>query len=482
MITEKALMAISPLARQLSDAGQNLSAAAGTPLGGLVAANLSAAAYALAGSPDSPIPTGMLLDDSKRRGPSGDIEHDEAMKELVGLASEAVLGNFHTARNVVIPTVKSVHTAYTDVLRGMEIDAKQPVSIIPNVYHDVWNSPQLQGLVDRFENVALNDAKVTVSLPMIDGASLMEMLKTGIDSFDSQIEDWFENQPVDKPLATYRKVFIDGAPVGRQTNAIHITPVGELDRNDLLLVFLIASNFEEHLPEGITVDLSSLRLVLARVREQAGRAIGAEFKRRDRDRQIKNLVYRVAKYDWEYTNDGRTTVMVNNDVYKAFLEEGGSPEAIYGAVVSGGSTEYHSLVENKDLNERRWAKSAAMHAQKVAAQIYTSQREAVRVAMTKHINAQADEDLPMGKTELHQRVLTVLGKMNPKDFSDDLTAVRWVVCDVLFAHTNVKMVLDAMDTAEIENPDMSARECALMSVIDLVARWMAAQINVKYGK
>jgi hypothetical protein len=258
--------------------------------------------------------------------------------------------------------------------------------------------------------------------------------------------------------------------------------VGELDRNDLLLVFLIASNFEEHLPEGITVDLSSLRLVLARVREQAGRAIGAEFKRRDRDRQIKNLVYRVAKYDWEYTNDGRTTVMVNNDVYKAFLEEGGSPEAIYGAVVSGGSTEYHSLVENKDLNERRWAKSAAMHAQKVAAQIYTSQREAVRVAMTKHINAQADEDLPMGKTELHQRVLTVLGKMNPKDFSDDLTAVRWVVCDVLFAHTNVKMVLDAMDTAEIENPDMSARECALMSVIDLVARWMAAQINVKYGK
>lgn len=482
MITEKVLSAVVPLARQLTENGHNLSAAQGTPLGELVSANLSAEAYALATTPESPIPSNMLLDDSKRRGPSGDVDHDEAMKELVGLASQAIVGNLHTARNVVIPAVKEVHDLYSTTMQAMEVDAKQPVTIVPNVYHDIWSSAQLQGLVERFENAALNEAKVTVALPMIDGASLMEMLKTGIGSFDEQVMDWFENQPADKPMETYRKVFIEGLPVGRQTNAVHETPNGALDRNDLLLTFLIASNFEEHMPDGITADLSSLRLIMARLREQAGRAIGAEFKRRDRDRRIKNLVYRVAKYDWEYTNDGRTTVMVNNDVYKAFLEEGGTPEAIYGAVVTGGSTEYHSLIENKDLNEKRWGKHAAMHSQKVAAQIYTSQREAARLAMTRYINAQDQEELPMAKEDLHQRTLKVLGTMNPRDFNDDLAALRCVVCDVLFAHTNVKMVLNAMDTAEMENPDMNARECALMSVIDLVARWMAAQINVKYAK
>lgn len=482
MITEKVLEAVTPLAQRLSDNGHNLSAAQGTPLGDLVAANLSASAYTLASSPEAPIPSNLLLDDSKRRGASGDVDHDEAMKQLVALASDAVTGNFHLARNIVVPTTKAVHDKFVASMRAMEIDAKKPVGIVPNVYHDIWSNPQLQGLVDRFENVALNEAKTTFALPMIDGMALMEMLKTGIDSFDSVVIDWFENQPVEKPLETYRKVFIEGAPIGRQTNAVHVTPEGGLDRNDLVLVFLIASNFEEHMPDGITVPLDGLRLILSRLREQAGRAIGAEFKRRDRDRQIKNLVYRVARYDWEYASEGRTSVMVNNDVYKTFLEAGGTPEAIYGAVVSGGSTEYHSLMESKDLNEKRWAKHAALHTQRVSAQIYTSQREAARLAMTSYINDQDEDDLPMARADLHQRTLTVLGGMNQKLFQDDLSAVRCLVCDVLYAHTNVKMVLDAMDSAGMEDPDMNARECALMAVIDLVARWMSAQINVKYGK
>jgi hypothetical protein len=482
MITEKVLEAVTPLCRQLCDDGHNLSAAQGTPLGELVSSNLSASAYALASSPEAPIPSGMLLDDSKLRGVSGEVEHDVAMNELVNLASKAITGNFDLARNGVIPAVKQVHDEYSTFMRAMEVDAKQPVSIVPNVYHDIWSNPQLQGLVERFENVALSEAKTTVSFPMIDGSALVEMLKTGIDSFDGVVQDWFENQPIDKPMQTYHKVFVGGAPVGRQTNAVHRTPEGDLDRNDLLLVFMIASNFEEHMPDGMTVELDRVRLILSRIREQAGRAINAEFKRRDRDRRIKNLVYRVAKYDWEYTTDGRTTVMVNNDVYKAFLEEGGTPEAIYGAVVTGGSTEYHSLVENKEVNEKRWAKYAALHSQKVAAQIYTSQREAARRAMTKFINDQDVEELPLDRVDMHQRVLKVLGGMNPKDFQDDLTAIRCLVCDVLYAHTNVRMVLDAMDAAGTNDPNMNARECALMSVIDLVARWMASQINVKYGK
>lgn len=102
--------------------------------------------------------------------------------------------------------------------------------------------------------------------------------------------------------------------------------------------------------------------------------------------------------------------------------------------------------------------------------------------MTRYINEQDEERLVRPKADLHAKTVSVLSTMQPKDFSDDLTALRRLVCEVLYAHTNARMVLDAMDTAEMENPEMNARECALLACIDLVARWMAAQINVKYAK
>lgn len=270
--------------------------------------------------------------------------------------------------------------------------------------------------------------------------------------------------------------------IGRPTNAVHLTNTGMLDRNDLLLVFLVASNFEEHMPDGMTVALDQLRLMLSRIREQAGRAVAGELTRRDRDRRNKVLVYEVNKHDWHFSTDGRTVVKVNNDVYKAYLEENGTPEAIYGAVTSGASTAYQALLDEGDKNAARWARHVGLHTQKVSAQIFTSQREAARLAMVRYINEQDEEELIRPRAELHKNTVDALGKMQPKDFSDDMAALRRVVCEVLFCHTNAKMVLDAMDTAEMENPEMNARECALLACIDLVARWMAAQINVSYSK
>ena len=221
---------------------------------------------------------------------------------------------------------------------------------------------------------------------------------------------------------------------------------------------------------------------MARMREQAGRVVNAELARRERDRRLNVMVYSTQYAPWSYTTEGRRLVMVNNDVYLKYLEAGGTPESIFGAVVGSGSTDYQLLLDQREVNERRWAKFAALHAQKVAATIYTSQREALRLAMAEYINELPNDELDCERAQLHDRTVALLGRYQPKAFEDPLCVARQLVCDVLYGHTNARMVLDAMEVAESENPEMNARECALLSVIDLVARWMASQIQVTYSK
>jgi hypothetical protein len=248
------------------------------------------------------------------------------------------------------------------------------------------------------------------------------------------------------------------------------------------LCYLIANGFEEHMPDGVNAPLDELRRQLARMREQAGRAIAAELRRRTRDLQTNYLVFAVRDHDWSYSPEGRKVVFVNNDVYLKYLNEGGTVESIYGAALAGVRMDYGVLMENAEMYTKKWNKFIGLHNQRVSAQIYRTQREAARLAMAMYINEQDQENLIQPKADLHKKTVVCLGNLQPKQFEDEAVAIRTLVCDVIYEHTNAKMVLNAMDTAELDNPDLNPRECALYATIDLLARWMAAQIEINYHK
>lgn len=481
MITQRSLDATMAMVERLMTSGRSVSVLEGTVLEDLVKANISPLSLMKSEQPNGLIDPTEILTDSKRSGPDGKVEHDIVMEEATKLIAEAINGNLHLTRNVVIPTTKDVYERYNKRLETMAIDAGQPVTIMPNVYHDLWGMSQAFGLVERFGNAPINLQRIGTSMPTLTAAELRSMMKTGLSSLDEVIEDWIDDQGEDFPVSTYRRVFIDGeVGVGRATGATHLTDDGGLSRNDLMAVFLIANGFENELPDGLTIGLDKLRSIMSAMREQAGRAVFAEFKRRERDRSSRNMVFTIANQAWRFSREGRKVVHVNNDVFLEFLENGGSVEAIYGAAISGKSTGYAFLIQDKDALEKTWARHLALHNQRVSAQVYDNQREAARLAMSEYINDQDEADLIHARGELHKRVTEVLGRLQPTEFANDLLAIRTLVCQVLFAHTNAKMMLDAMDTAEMDNPGLNPREYALFATIDMLARWMAAQIKVHY--
>lgn len=480
MITEKVLYSVVPIDTQLTESNRYLEPVTESILHQLVKASISPATAIAGEGPESSLPAHHLLSDSRRPSADGTVEHDVEMKEAVEVVSEGIRASLNLARNSVIPATKEVYELFGKRMEEMSIDASRPATIVPNVYHDVWATPQLEGLVDRFANVPLNEYKAPSSMPSISGIELQSMLKTGIDSLDEEVDRWYRDMDPEKPMDLYKKVFVNReVKIGRPTNVMHTTDMG-LDRNDLLLAFLIANGFEEHMPDDVPVSLDEVRNIMASVREQAGRAVAAELQRRERDVRNKVMVFSVRERDWEFSKKGRMVIQVNNDVYLKFLEDGGTVETIYGAANLGANMDYDALLSNADKYTKQWDKFIALHNQRVNAQVYQTQREASRVAMAQYINEMSDDDLDEPKEHLHAKVIESLALYQPKDFADEMIAIRDMVCDVMYHHSNAKMVLTAMDVAERDNPEMTPRECALYATIDLLARWMASQINVHY--
>ena len=482
MLTNSSIESVEPIVDELSRANQILRPAESSMIKELNDVSISHETES-AIRQGVPVTPDYIRNDSQAENAGHVVEHDIVMEKNIERLAESLRGVLHIARSEIIPKAKEVYEDYTNRLQHMEVDVEEPAVIVENTYHDIWSSSQLNSMIERYENTPLNAYRFETTLPMLDGEQIRQMVFTDIESLDTFIEEYLEDLPAGKLVETYRAVFVDNAiEIGRATNAMHrLDDFSDFDRNTILLTYLIAQGLERQIPDGVNVPLEDLRTYLSRMIEQSGRAVAAEIKRRQRDFRNKVLVVRTHNEDWEFGDGTRHVVIVNHDVYRAYLEEGGSKESLLGAAMSSRSVEYRDLLENAQENERHYYKHLGIHNQRVSSQIYYAKREAARLSMTKAINDLPDEQLPAPRERMHDRLLELLGNYEAKHFSDELLLIRNLIARVIYAnYPNALMVLRAMDQAEADNPKLSARECALFAVIDLLARWSARQIQVEY--
>lgn len=418
-----------------------------------------------------------IVASSQFRGPDGIYVHDLVKDEIVTAVAQTITANLDLARNVVIPMARDTHLTYLTALEQLEKDVMQPVSILPNVYHAIWGMPQLTGMIERFENTPKSIIEFPAGMPSMPEEAIVDMMRTGIPELDMEIGAWVKDQPANKIRNIFHTVFVtrEGMP-GGYINAKHRTEEG-YDRNDLLALFLVASNFEDNLPDGVDIDLTRLRSGMWSVRDQVGRVLSAELRRREMNRNNNALIFGTEE---RYVGENiYRIVSVNNDVYRKYLEEGGTPESIYGAIMYNAPTTYASLLANKEDNERKWNRYYGMFTQRVAADMFVAQKRALDIAVMKSYAQMPAEERGVSESMMKVMLKEAIEALEPGNFKKDngQIVVRDVVCATIFAHTNVGRVLTAMDTVEETDPNLTPREAAMFATIDLLARWMADQIT-----
>lgn len=477
MIRQHTLFAVHESAQQLTGASMTLEPIPTSPLAELSGLCKPAEIVGLGPSKLADATTGYLdiCNLSMAKDIAGNVPHDQAMERYVSLASKVIEGNLNLARNIVNPIIKKVvedATAYADSKTRSRMS---PMNVVPYHYPEPYNSPILAELVSRYGDVFNNDMKLTIVFPPMAAGQIREMAKTGISRLDGDISNWLSECSDEFVEGVYNNVFGDRSP----TLTSALSDVASRPAV-ALLVFLLARRFMDDIPDGINSPLNAYKEYMSGLMSQSGRQVVNAIRRREDNDRLNAMVIKAPRRNDSPFETAEGNVVVNADVYRRWLKEGGNPEVIFGAIHLGNDDlNFQALLDGKDKYLVAWQRALALLKTKTDFERFNHFLEGMRQAMLTQI-AELDDDIRAVTDQAYKERLTEhLARVKEGGVDEPWAIARKLVCRVLFPHTDAEKILWAIATQCKNNPELDVREAALLATIEIVALWVADQFKVE---
>lgn len=482
MIQQKTVEAIYPLAEILTNNGKALVAIDDTPLKELVA--YSYPAEAQLSTPSYPIEG--IVAASMTKNAEGVSLHDVTMDEVVDIVAKTVSGNLDLARNTVNPLIKQVVDEVTDDMAAQTAGALQPLQVVTDHYHAVWNNPLLETLVENYARMPVAAIAPVPGLPSLTPEQLLETALTGVTRFDPDLRALIDDHDGEWLVDVYETFFRVQVDSERPrpgeawtTEQAFARPVQF--RDEILVAHFLSRKLLKSVPEGTEGDLDIYRDLMSELLAQTGRVVTRVLEQRERAKRHKQLVVdQKMPYNLELLPEQQGTIFVNGDVYNAWLAEGGSPEVLFGAAVTDREYGYNTLLENAERYREAWKRQSRVIATQVRFNRFNQLLAALERVLTRMINNIDDEILVDDRSVLHKRLQLLLSKVAEKECSDLFLLSRKLVCGLFFSHTDAEAILCAIDAVAKEHEDIEVREAALLATIEIVTEWVADLIAVKH--
>ena len=468
MLSDQSLEIAHRIVTQLKQRGIKLSPREGTPVallvGGMPAmpANLMPGQY-----------VDVIARDAMGHGAVHGAEslHDEKMEWCVDLIFKGVSRDLDIAKNVVQPAIDMLADAVEKDLTEACSDRAHGYEIVTENLPKLFLDQRIENLFERYQNLSVKPIQTLNVFPSLPLAEIRRRINTGDDDLNALIAEVVDSEAVDDLEEFYRWNFCQGG-----TDRLDFTAVEKWSNPSLLIIFyFLTIGLEADLPEGTNASLSTVTNYLKTLRGMVGAAVYRQMRAIERKIQNKELIRSVDGYGSE------RKIYVNKAVYDTFLDEGGSPEAIFGAVCGKSSFSYRTILDTSAKLEKQWyayveAVKARNDANKLGL-IVTS----IRKCISAHIEAM--EDLPHGagtKGEMQKRLIDTTRNFFLPDLDRLQHSLKRVVFRVLFPeHENAKYILDSIDAQESEGEDIGKVTSSVIQA--LVADWMVKNLEVTVG-
>lgn len=490
MLKNASLSAIFGLAKKLADSKVFLEPHAGTPLAAAVTACYTPTIDIQRTFEGDPTEIAyQIASDSRTPGLDDIPPHDKAMGEIVRVLGASVQNSLHLARNVVKPIIAAVVQDVDAAVKASTVKMASVMSVHADVYEDIWGSGVLESMVDKYRDApVMSDAVIPNALPLLTNDQMLGLLKTGSARFDKEVMDWVADIGPEFVFDTYANYFAVRAEgyepqpdPGIQFQ--YLTGTTPLERRRTLIIHLMARRLLQETPAGVDMAAGDYRDLLTSVLEQSGRGINRVLDVRERDRKQRRLVtnWPLENAEYQTANPEMAIVSVNNDVYDAWLKEGGCPEILFGAAITDHESSYTALLEKGEDYMRAWMRRSATIRSGQKSDTFNITLGALRDAVTKQINTLSD-DLVLNQTRapMHEKLREELSELTARQCEDVWCCAKHVVCTTMFGHTDARKILDAVDAIGTDNPDMDPREVALLATIDILTRWVADQFIITH--
>lgn len=470
MLTKSAINAAFDLSRELAEKGIRLGVVQQTPLAELVHASLKGVKfYNEAGNDAIPDITTALSESANEPDAMGHNEHDAIMDGAVEAMVAALNYTNATARQVVNPMIDRVQMAVSAAAAAADKDAKMPLEIITENFPLFWGSVYVQELFSRYSETS--PAVVEYDGPKVpfDNALLL----TGVPGFDEELSSYL--QGLGTQLAKGW-----GATFGAGHFSTSEAFVGPEALDTALIVYLAASKLADNPPEGTDYSLANWSTLMQSLKAAAGRTVFRRLAARERMIASKILVLDSGINQ----TDGSVFVKVLAPIYADFLNNGGSPEALAGAYYSDKNFNISHLIQNAATYEKRFEVYQSATASENASRKTTAILRAMEIAVAAEIANQADEvdGRVIDKASQQSRLRKLISEVRSSQLEDLWCLSRCLICETMFAHTNVQLVLEAIDDQKRLKPDMPIDEAALYACIDVLGRWLDSLITVDFER
>lgn len=415
---------------------------------------------------NTPVETGVSLYEGQQRN-------------LVPLVAEKLMEHLTFARNIVQPKVKELAERVQARLDEQTAEGILNAKIVSEDLPDLVKNENLSvPIINWADSQIMESALIkTVTMPDYSQEELLTFIQTGNRSVDDNVGRVLLNNP--GILSTIynglfqRKDFNNPNNVFSQITLRNVTPQ-ESEAYLAVLCYLLADHFIRQIPNGIIGTLQDFTTLMTSIRGQAALRIKAILTGFN-SAVNSGLMIRSIK---------GMTVVVNQELYHRFLNQGGSADAILGnTLLDKPYRTIAQITEHQRELEQEWSRynriitsknstTAIHHAHRVYQEEFT--------AMVSRELSQL-EQIPENQSNpaVTAGLLDILNSIPGKTLLEDVEYVSTIlVCRLRFPNTDVEGTLLGIQAAIEEDPDLDPKEAALISAIRYVSKWIAQQVDI----
>lgn len=469
MISQNSIDEGSSVAQLLGEKDIGLAPLTGSPLASLVAASLMGVT---SDSPD-------VSEHAFYLQSQPISETYETNFDIVKTAiSEAVSAHISFAKNVVVPSIekltKAVQEQMDAVINSINTNYEVKTKELPEpMYNDA--------LVTAIKTEATGSSLIPetgIKLPTLAPQEIYALMLSGSGSFDEKIRLWITTLGDDFFSGLYGSIFSCEAGTSPQNSQSFSQLVNnkQTGTDAALAIYLISQRLEQEVPEGVEMPLSQYKSILNSYRKTAIETMARALTSHENALRNGSLVI-------SYNNTDKE-ILVNGDVYRKWLETGGSPEILAGACVSGNAS---YVVAGIDDRKEEYLQNLSMHLSLMKTQrindsfaiMKRALRENVMFGMKSHVSEEDEMFLNGGYVAKVEEFLDKeLAELTSKVMDNVSGVCTHVLTKTRFYYTDSGKFLDSMEKAAKANPGIDPREAALIATIEYVSDFLAEQTQV----
>lgn len=457
-------------------------------IGGQIAEAMMANGCALDVAPNSPIgilnnalhsvdvdKTGMEIGEEliKASTPLEHFRFDQHGGELEAIAkfiAPKLAGSISFARNEVSDlwkkTLAECTKAQAEAMQAKPIDVK----IVPIVESEIFDDYAFEGLIKDFTTWAGKPRqKVSAELiskvnAAINAETFAKVTSTGIATLDEKVKTLIAKAEAlgewNMESSWYGLEDYTGLPFGTQ-----------IIRNRDIISFM----FVRGLMAG------KLRDVIGDLSEQDHLALSAyaRFYGEHVNKRMGNIEIARGREEFALGGGSDKQLLVYKPKYLAWIKEGGSTEAVLGAILEHGSMPAaNRAIGNVARYEQIYQRKSSLKKNVNTAKSNRIVDDTIRRCLNKFIEEEYADNVDK-QAEYCARLKKKLYKMEYNSSRDLSDHVMVLVCLVIAHETNALDQLQGMEEYLRNNPEASVQEAAVHASTKIVADWLANGIMVK---